>query len=61
MILDDNAVLVTLVVKNVIPNSVFSTIAPVGTIEDIMVEHPVLIPILLPAKIQIMVAGSLNT
>ena len=67
VILNDNAILVAFVVMNVIPNSIFSQIAPISAMEEIMVAHPGIIkilpplPILLPTKIQIMVEGSLKT
>ena len=45
--------LVVFVVTNIVPNSIFASINPVGTMEEIIMAHPELIPItiLLPIKI----------
>ena len=52
MVLDNNAILVAFVFTNVISNSIFAPIAPAGTMEDIMVAHPgiVPLPIILPTQ-----------
>ena len=71
VIMDDNAMTVAFVITNVIPNSIFAPIVPVGATEDIMVaeslktNHPGLIPIpiiipipillLIPTQIQIQI------
>ena len=49
--------LMDFVVTNVIMDSIFSPIVPIGAMEDIMVaimvEHPVIIPILLSNQIKV--------
>ena len=57
VILNNNTMLMDFVVTNVIMDSIFSPIVPIGAMEDIMVaimvEHPVIIPILLPTQIKV--------
>ena len=65
VILDDNARLVAFVVTNVIRNSIFTPIAPVGKMEEIMVagslktDHPGLIIISIPLQIQIQIKNQI--
>ena len=67
VILDNNKIMVAFVVTNVILNSIFSQISPIGSMEEIIMSHPGLIPILLPipimlpTQIQVTVSGYLKT
>ena len=67
VILDNNVMLLAFFVTNVIPDSIFAPISPVGAMEEIMVAvylktyRPVLIPIqiLLPTQIQIQIQAQI--
>ena len=60
VIMDDNTMLLAFVVMNAIPNSIFSPIAPIGAMEEIMVSHPGLIPIPILLSIPIMIKNQIQ-
>ena len=67
VILDDNTILEAFFVTNVISNPIFAPIAPVDTMEEIMVagypktNHLGIIPIILPNQIQLKIQIRLDT